>query len=397
MEIMGTGGTILNNIVRGKNSFNFSHHDHLSLFYSSKQDQLPAVSEFVVTGLENGGKCLYLFGENGHDHVIEQLESRAVSVESALDHKDLVFFDTNESYLRRDKFEPEFMIEMLKRTINQAISEGYSGLWVTGEMSWASDGYPGSEKLMEYEAKLNLIIPENRIAALCQYDISAFPSEQIMQAVQTHPGVIYGNLRRENKNYLPPRDFFEINNNSHGIMRMLNDMMGDKNRTNIAKGKSVPMELRRLLLKRGSTEWRNELRVFKESESYFRNLVNSAPVALIMTDTGGRCLFANESWYLLSGLSLQRSIGTGWQNAIHPDDVAVMGPWWYRDEKKQSDPGTECRILTTEGQIKWVDLKATPWYDDNGAWIGIIAAFCELDHRKKSSYGIGVKSQASHP
>ena len=125
-----------------------------------------------------------------------------------------------------------------------------------------------------------------------------------------------------------------------------------------------------------------ELQVFRESESYFRKIINSAPVALILTDMNGRCLFVNECWRDLSGLNLQQSIGSGWQKAVHPDDVGKIGLWFYPGEKTGTDPATECRLCSTSGDIKWVDLKAAPLYGDDGIMIGFITSFSDITHRK---------------
>jgi len=46
------------------------------------------------------------------------------------------------------------MIALLRSQTERALAEGYAALRVTGEMSWASRDLPGSERLIDYEAKL---------------------------------------------------------------------------------------------------------------------------------------------------------------------------------------------------------------------------------------------------
>ena len=126
--------------------------------------------------------------------------------------------------------------------------------------------------------------------------------------------------------------------------------------------------------------------IFKESESYFRNLVNSAPIAIVMTDRGGKCLYVNDYWKRLSGLTLQHSIGSGWQSVIHREDVGRMGVWWYGEKKDNSGPGTVCRIIPADGEVKKVELKSSPFYDDDGVMIGYIALFAELSENLMHNY-----------
>ena len=364
----------------------FKCHDHASLFYSSKEEQLSTVIDYMKAGLELGQKCVYLFHGNGHDFILERLKGKGVKVDSALKNGDLVLLDKKKIYLRRDFFDPDYIIKKLRHFSDLAISESYNGLRITGEMSWANGDYPGSAKLMEYEAKLNFFIPGNKITALCQYDLNSFPSERLIQAIQTHPGVVYKNNLCENVYYVPPSEFLRNNNNNYDVKRTLEKILRKQKFENKISDGASAIILKNRMLNRQVNEWEKALEVFKESESYFRNLVNSAPVALLMTDTSGRCLFANEYWQMLSGLTLQESIGIGWQKVIHSEDVGKIGPWWYPGERKTTDPGTECRICSAEGEIKWIDLKSSPLYDDNGSMIGFIAAFSEITHRKENDY-----------
>lgn len=148
-------------------------------------------------------------------------------------------------------------------------------------------------------------------------------------------------------------------------------------------GRSGLLKLKDRFLRGDGAGRHIELQVIRESESYFRKIINSAPVAIILTDTNGRCLFVNDYWRDLSGLNLQQSIGSGWQKAVHPDDVGKIGLWFYPGEKTNIDPATECRLCSTGGGIRWVDLKAAPLYDDSGIMVGFITSFSDITHRKK--------------
>jgi PAS domain S-box-containing protein len=364
----------------------FKYHDHVSLFYSTTEEQLSVVLHFVKAGLELGEKCVYLFYENRRDFILESLEKKGVAVDSVLRNGDLLLLDCKEVYLAGDFFDPDHVIKKLKHFSEHAVSGGYDGLRITGEMSWANGEYPGLERLMEYEARLNSLIPRNNITALCQYNMSSLPSGLLIHAIKTHPRIIYKNSMCENGYYVPPCECLQKNNADLEIKRMLNGILKTKESENGIPDGAKAETFKNRLLNHRVNEWEKTLEVFKESESYFRNLVNSAPVALIMTDTSGRCLFANEYWQMLSGLSLQESIGSGWQKAIHPEDVGVIGSWWYPGEKKRGDPGTGCRIYSVGGAIKWINLKSAPLYGDKGSMIGFIAAFSEIPHDKEKGY-----------
>jgi len=61
--------------------------------------------------------------------------------------------------MQQGLFDPDGMIVLLRVETERALAEGYPALRVTGEMSWAPRGLPCSERLIEYEAKLNEFFP----------------------------------------------------------------------------------------------------------------------------------------------------------------------------------------------------------------------------------------------
>ena len=81
-------------------------------------------------------------------------------------------------------------------------------------------------------------------------------------------------------------------------------------------------------------------------------------------------------------MSLQDSIGTGWRKAIHTEDLEKIDSGWNSGERDNADPGTECRIIATAGEIRWVDLKSVAFYDDTGDMVGYIASFSDITHYK---------------
>ena len=51
-------------------------------------------------------------------------------------------------------------------------------------------------------------------------------------------------------------------------------------------------------------------------------LIARAPVAIRMLDESGACMFVNQAWCDLTGLSVSDAAGAGWIAAIHPGDRA---------------------------------------------------------------------------
>ena len=77
---------------------------------------------------------------------------------------------------------------------------------VTGEMSWASRVLPGSQRLIEYEMKLNGFLPGSKCIAICQYDRRRFAPALLLDVLRAHPVVIIGTSIYDNFYYIPPSE-----------------------------------------------------------------------------------------------------------------------------------------------------------------------------------------------
>lgn len=179
--------------------------DHLCSIYKSKEEQFSTVAPFIKKGLDNHQQCAYIVDENSKEEVIAELDKRGIESKKYIETNQLLLLTKRETYLKDGSFDPDRMIALLRETEKNALAEGYSGLRVTGEMTWVLEGMPGSDKLIEYESKLNDFFPNSKSTAICQYNENKFKPEILVEVIHTHPFlVIYGNLY-ENRFYYAPQ------------------------------------------------------------------------------------------------------------------------------------------------------------------------------------------------
>jgi hypothetical protein len=74
-------------------------------------------------------------------------------------------------------------------------------------MEWALLDKPGVENLVEYETRLNYVLPKYDDIVICAYDLSKLGATVVMDALRTHPAVIIGGLLEENPFFVPPDRF----------------------------------------------------------------------------------------------------------------------------------------------------------------------------------------------
>jgi len=183
-------------------------HDHIGLFYESPEEQFAAAVPYFRLGMERGEQCLYIAHENTVDTVLDALRTDGVDVDAALKSGALTVTTERNAYLKQGHFDPDWMIGYLKKATESAKAAGFQGLRATGEMTWALDESPGAERLMEYEAKLNRLIPASPFSGMCQYNRRRFSPEALLDAIRTHPRVILSGTVCDNAYYVPTDEFF---------------------------------------------------------------------------------------------------------------------------------------------------------------------------------------------
>ena len=130
---------------------NLEPGDHLCCMYETEEEHRAVLTPYLRYGLERNEKVLYIVDAHTSEAVRGYLRDAGMEVETYLESGQLVFLTSRETYTRGDIFDPDAMIAMLRAETAQALEEGYAALRITGEMSWALRGLPGSERLIEYE------------------------------------------------------------------------------------------------------------------------------------------------------------------------------------------------------------------------------------------------------
>ena len=186
---------------------NLSRGDHLCCMYMTEEEHREILTPFIISGLEQGDKVFYIVDVRTAETVLEYLEHAGLDTSKYLSSGQFVIADTRDTYIKDGSFDPDRMLSMLKSETDWAIENGFNALRVTGEMSWALRDLPGTERLMEYEAKLNQFFPSHKAIGLCQYDMRSFDAEVLLDVLATHPIAIVRNNCYDNMYYVPPEDF----------------------------------------------------------------------------------------------------------------------------------------------------------------------------------------------
>ena len=187
----------------------FQQGDHVCSLYLTPEEQLAAAVEYIRGGLSRGERCFYVCCEHTLDEFRTALRKGGIDVEAEEARGALLLKTKNDGHLEGGKFDPDKMISLLDAAVKDALSSGFNGLCAAGDMNWVLDGVPGTEKLVEYEARLNRFYESSHALGLCLYNLKTMPPESIDHCLATHPFVrMEGPILLSNPFYELPEDAF---------------------------------------------------------------------------------------------------------------------------------------------------------------------------------------------
>jgi len=99
------------------------------------------------------------------------------------------------------------------------------------------------------------------------------------------------------------------------------------------------------------------------SEARFRAMSDASPLGIFVSDVHGECVYTNDAYHTISGLSLEQTLGTNWSMAIHPDDRQRVVLEWRAAAHGDATFKSEARFLRADGSIVWARLNAATMLD----------------------------------
>ena len=178
---------------------------HQCLIYEgSPSKHLRSLAQVMIAKLQANIRCLYLNSPTMVAGTRSYLAASGLDVAQEVSKGSLVL-SWDAGHLVDGRFEVKRMLGMLSDSVNAALTDGYSGLWATGDMTWELGSKRNFEKLVEYEIGLEEMFRSHpALSGVCQYHQDTLPEEALHVALSTHPAVyINATLARVNPFYSP--------------------------------------------------------------------------------------------------------------------------------------------------------------------------------------------------
>ncbi|MBY0309420.1 MAG: response regulator [Phycisphaerales bacterium] len=118
------------------------------------------------------------------------------------------------------------------------------------------------------------------------------------------------------------------------------------------------------------------------SEARMSTLLESAPIGLVFTDASGRCVRVNKAYQQMSGLTAEDARGSGWERAVHADDVPRIRTEWEQAVGRLAPYLCSFRFVHGGGAVRWTECVAVP-VRHAGEVTGYVAALVDVTEQRE--------------
>ncbi len=120
-----------------------------------------------------------------------------------------------------------------------------------------------------------------------------------------------------------------------------------------------------------------------ESEERFRNVADSAPVLIWISDTGKLCSWVNKPWLEFTGRTMEQELGNGWLAGLHPDDLPGREDQFAKEFDARRGFKMEYRLRRHDGTYRWLADQGVPRYCGT-VFAGYIGSCFDITDRKEA-------------
>ena len=132
---------------------------HVCAFFRTADEEYRVMLPFIKAGFERGDRAFHIVDPKLRDEHLRRLRSVGIDVKAAEKRGELELRNWQDAYLRDGHFDENRMLALIEEILDEGPRRGFRLTRFLAHMEWALEDRPGVDDLVEYEARLNYLLP----------------------------------------------------------------------------------------------------------------------------------------------------------------------------------------------------------------------------------------------
>ena len=132
---------------------------HVCAFFHSADEEYRVLLPFIKEGFERGEKAFHIVDPELREEHLERLRSAGIDVAAAEQSGRFELRNWADAYLRDGHFDQDRMLALIQEVLEGGRKQGFALTRLVAHMEWALEDRQGVDDLVEYETRLNYLLP----------------------------------------------------------------------------------------------------------------------------------------------------------------------------------------------------------------------------------------------
>lgn len=182
-------------------------HRHICAFFNSADEEFRVTVPFIRDGFRQGGRVVLALRDRDTEEHPRRLTAAGIQVDEQVASGRLELMRARDAYFPDGRFDGDGMLGTVREIIDRGQAQGFAETRIVGHCECVLQDDRTVRDFLRYEARLNLMLPDQPTIALCAFDSQQVGTAVALDIFRTHPLVIVAGQVVENPYYEPTEKF----------------------------------------------------------------------------------------------------------------------------------------------------------------------------------------------
>src|SRR5438270_12259162 len=142
---------------------------HICALFNSMDEHYSVLRSFITDGFAQGDKAFHLVDPQRREDHLRRLADAGIDVEEAVASGQLEVHPWENGPLRGERFDQDTWLAGFEEVLQSGPGSGYAKTRFLAQMEWALVDLPGLDDMIEFDTRVNFVVPKYDPAGRCPY------------------------------------------------------------------------------------------------------------------------------------------------------------------------------------------------------------------------------------